>query len=59
LGDTDLETAVPIILTIYWSAANSDIEKSAVRALRRLSEYPSATDALLDILERQLAEDLN
>lgn len=59
LGDTDLETAVPIILTIYWSAANDDIEKSAVRALRRLSEYPSATDALLDILEQQLAEDFN
>lgn len=57
LGDTDLETAVPIILNIYWSAANDDVEKSAVRALRRLSDYPTATDALLEILEQQLAED--
>lgn len=59
LGDTDLETAVPIVFNTYRSAPNADIQKSAIRALRRLNEYPSATDALLEILEQQLAEDLN
>lgn len=58
LGDTNLAIAVPIIVEAYNAATNEDVKRSAIRALRRLDEYPEATDALLEILERRLDEDL-
>lgn len=58
LGDTGQAIAVPIIVEAYNVASSEEVKRAAVRALRRLDEYPEATDAMLEILERRLDEDL-
>ena len=58
LGDTNLQTAVPIVINAYRNADNEDVRSASIRALRRLDEYPEATEAMLEILEAQLDENL-
>jgi len=54
LGNTQQETAVPVILGAYRSNSDAEVQRAAIRALRRLDEYPAATEGMLEILEARL-----
>ena len=56
LGDSDQETAIPVLLDIYNSHSDDNIKRQAVRGLRQLDEFPAAADAMLEILEQRLNE---
>lgn len=57
LGDTEQGAAVPVLMDVYRSNADAGVKREAIRGLRRLDEYASATDGLLEILEARLAEE--
>lgn len=60
LGETAQESAVAPILTTYRSNPDESVQRAAIRALRRLDDYPSSTEGLLEILEDRLnAESTN
>ncbi len=55
LGRTGQEDAVNTLMAIYSSSSDANVHRSVIRGLRRLERYPSATDAMLQILEDRLA----
>jgi len=57
LGDTERESAVPAVLQAYQNSDDVAVRRAAIRALRSLDDYLSATDALLSILEERLNEE--
>ncbi|MEQ8953909.1 MAG: HEAT repeat domain-containing protein [Gammaproteobacteria bacterium] len=57
LGDTEQESAVAIVLSAYENSDDATVRRAAIRALRSLDDYVSATDAMLRILEERLNEE--
>lgn len=56
LGDTERESAVAPVIDSYRSSSDETVRRAALRALRRLDQYPQATEAMLEILEMELDE---
>ena len=54
LGQTEQEGAVAVLMSIYESTDAANVQRSVIRSLRRLDGYPSATEAMLQILEDRL-----
>jgi len=54
LGDTELTSAVPLVLDTYRSNTDEQVRRAAIRALRRLNDHPAAIEGLLEVLEDQL-----
>ena len=58
LGDTERESAVAVVSGAYRDSDDDRVKRAAIRALNDLDEFDSATDALLEILEQRLNEEL-
>lgn len=54
LGDSEQESAIEPIMGLYRQASNPELKNQAIRALRRLDDFPQAKDYLLEVLEDQL-----